>query len=68
MKDFKTNQEKANAGYGPCGCYWNFNFEKGEICGDALIDCDYNGDRWEWRITEHNIEFDKNEMEKEKPI
>lgn len=55
MKDFKTNQEKANAGYGSCGCYWNFI--EGGFCGDALIDRDSDGDRWEWRITEHELEI-----------
>lgn len=53
MKEFGTSQEKSDAGYGSCGCYWNF--EEGQCCGDALIDCDYDGDRWEWRVTEHDI-------------
>lgn len=37
----------------PCDYYWNF--EEGECCVDALIDQDCDGDRWEWRITEHEI-------------
>lgn len=53
MNELDTTQEKANAGYGPCECCWNF--EDGEYCGDALIDMDCDGDRWEWRITEHEV-------------
>ena len=53
MEELETSQEKSDAGYGSCGCYWNF--EDGEYCGDALIDQDIDGDRWEWRITEHEI-------------
>ena len=53
MEELGTSQEKADAGYGSCGCYWNF--EDGEYCGDALIDQDSDCDRWEWRITEHEI-------------
>lgn len=53
MEALGTSQEKANAGNGPCGCYWNF--EEGDCCGDALIDQDCDGDRWEWRITEHEV-------------
>lgn len=55
MKEFGTSQEKADAGYGSCGCYWNF--EEGKYCGDALIEQDYDGDRWEWRITEHEVKI-----------
>lgn len=54
MEVLGTSQEKSDAGYGSCGCYWNF--EDGEYCGDALIDQDCDGDRWEWRITERIIE------------
>lgn len=53
MEELGTNQEKADAGYGSCGCYWNF--DNGSYCGDCLIDSDSDGDRWEWRITEHNV-------------
>ena len=53
MKELGTSQEKADAGYSSCGCYWNFT--DGDFCGDALIDCDCDGDRWEWRITEHEV-------------
>lgn len=53
MEELGTSQEKSNAGYGSCGCYWNF--EDGKSCGDALIDRDCDGDRWEWRITEHEV-------------
>ena len=54
MEVLGTSQEKSDAGYGSCGCYWNF--KDGEYCGDALIDQDCDGERWEWRITEHIIE------------
>lgn len=53
MEELGTSQEKADSGYGSCGCYWNFTEDN--FCGDALIDRDYDGDRWEWRITEHEI-------------
>jgi len=53
MEELGTTQEKSDAGFGSCGCYWNFN---GDNCiGDCLIDLDCDGDRWEWRITEHKI-------------
>lgn len=55
MEELGTSQEKANAGNGSYGCYWNFT--DGDFCGDALIDCDCDGDRWEWRITEHEVEI-----------
>ena len=53
MKELGTTQEKSNAGYGSCGCYWNFDNDS--YIGDCLIDRDIDGDRWEWRITEHEI-------------
>lgn len=53
MKELGTNQEKADAGFGCCGCYWMVD-EK-NYCGDCLIDRDSDGDRWQWRITEHLI-------------
>ena len=43
MKELGTTQEKADDGYGCYGCYWNFS--EGCFCGDALIDCDCDGDR-----------------------
>jgi len=55
MKELETSQEKADAGYGGYGCYWNF--EETDFCGDALIDSDCDGDRWEWRITEHELKI-----------
>lgn len=55
MEELDTSQEKADAGYGPCGCYWNFG--GGDYCGDALIDRDCDGDCWEWRITEHVVDI-----------
>ncbi len=55
MYHLGTSQEKSDAGYGSCGCYWNFI--EGGFCGDALIDRDSDGDRWEWRITEHELEI-----------
>lgn len=54
IKELRTSQKKADAGYDSCGCYWNFT--DGDFSSDALIDCNYDGDRWEWRITEHEIE------------
>lgn len=58
MKDHSTSQEKADAGYGAYGCYWNFEPE--DHCGDALISSDYDADRWEWRITCHEINIPQN--------
>ena len=55
MEEHGISQEKADAGYGSCGCYWNF--EEGGCCGNALIDEDYDGECWEWRITEHIVEI-----------
>lgn len=55
MEELGTSQEKSDAGYGSCGCYWNFT--DGDFCGDALIDRECDGDRWEWRITEHELEI-----------
>lgn len=43
MENLETSQEKADAGYGSCGCYWNFTND--DFCGDALIDCDCDDDR-----------------------
>lgn len=54
MTELKVTQEESDAGYGSCGCYWNFT--DGDFCGDALIDRECDGDRWEWRITEHELE------------
>ncbi len=54
MKELGTSQEESDAGYGNCGCYWNF--DDNSCIGDCLIDRDCDGDRWEWRITEHEIE------------
>lgn len=53
MEELGTNQEKADAGYGEYGCYWRF--EEGCIEGSALIAADEDADRWEWRITSHEI-------------
>lgn len=55
MKELGTSQGKADDGYGCYGCYWNFS--EGCFCGDVLIDCDCDGDRWGWRITEYDIKF-----------
>lgn len=55
MEELGTSQEKSDAGYDSCGCYWNFT--DGDFCGDALIDRECDGDRWEWRITEHELEI-----------
>ena len=53
MKELGISQEESDAGYGSCGCYWNFS--DSDYCGDCLIDRDIDGDRWIWRITEHGI-------------
>lgn len=53
MDEPETSREKQML-YSSCGYYWNF--EEGECCGDALIDQD-NGERWEWKITEHEVEI-----------
>ena len=58
MKDLGTSQEKSDAGFGNCGCYWFFC--DSDYCCDCLIDRDCGGDRWRWRITEHEI---KDEVE-----
>lgn len=58
MKELGTSQEKSDAGYGSCGCYWNFSSDtEGDFCGDAVIDRDYDGDCWIWRITKHALKF-----------
>ena len=46
-----TCLEETESGEGRYGCYWEFDGNT----GSALIDSDYDGDRWEWRITEHTI-------------
>lgn len=53
MEELGTNQETVDNGFGNYGCYWNF--DDSGFTGDCLIDSDYCGDRWEWRITEHEI-------------
>ena len=35
------------------GCYWFF--DENSFTGTATIEADYLTDKWEWRITEHNI-------------
>jgi len=55
MSELGTTQEKTDIGYGCCDCYWNFHNDS--YIGDCLIDCDYDDDRLELRITEHNIEI-----------
>lgn len=57
MEALSTTQEKADAGDGPCGCYWNFSEDEDDPTGDALIDTDYEGDRYEWRVTAHRLKF-----------
>lgn len=53
MKELGTSQENADSGKGNYGCYWNF--DDNTFVGDALIDCDVDADRWEWKITVHEI-------------
>lgn len=55
MQELRTSQDKADSGLGGYGCYWNFM--DSDFCGDALIDSDYDSDRWEWRITEHMVTY-----------
>lgn len=52
---FGTSLEECERGEGCFGCYWNFYGNT----GSALIDSDYDGDRWEWRVTEHVIGGEK---------
>ncbi len=54
MKELGTSQEESDAGFGSYGCYWNFDGDS--YTGDCLIDCDIDVDRWEWRITAHEVE------------
>lgn len=53
MEELGTSQEIADDGYGGYGCYWMIDEEN--YCGSCLISCDYDSDRWNWRITEHLI-------------
>lgn len=48
MKKLGTSQGKLDK----FDCYWNFENDK--YCGNAVIYTS-NEERWEWRITEHNI-------------
>lgn len=45
--------EDENDAYGAAWCDWSIDEEIG--LGTALIDRDSDGDRWQWRITEHEI-------------
>lgn len=54
MKELGITQEKSDARYDSRGCFWNFDNDS--YIGDCLIDRDIVGDRWEWRITEHEVE------------
>ena len=53
MEELGTTQEKADKGFGSCGCYYMVDEDR--YYGSCLIDRDIDGDRWEWRITEHEI-------------
>lgn len=46
--DLKDAENNTDARY---GCYWQIE----ECTGTVLIDSDYDIDRWEWRITKHEI-------------
>lgn len=45
--------EDENDGYGAGWCEWNIS--ECDYCGDAVIDRDIDGDRWQWRITQHHF-------------
>lgn len=51
--DLELNLEEAEEGNEDYGCYWQIDEESCE--GTVLIDADWDGDRWEWRITKHEI-------------
>ena len=53
MSELGTSQKYADDGLGGYGCYWEIDEE--QLCGSCLIDSDYDGDRWQWRLTEHEI-------------
>jgi len=53
MSELGTSQEMADKGEGCYGCYWQWTENSYE--GSACIDSDYDGDKWQWRITECEI-------------
>ena len=53
MKLLGTTQEEADAGSGNYGCY--FISDEEQCVGSALIERDYDVDRWEWRVTTHEV-------------
>ena len=55
LKELDITQDMIDNGTGCYGCYWEF--EDGQYYGSAVIDSDYDLDKWEWRITEHFIEL-----------
>ena len=53
MRELGTSLDNSDIGADCYGCYWEFAEE--QYIGTALIDSDYDGDRWEWRITSHEF-------------
>lgn len=53
MAELGTSLDNSDIGVGCYGCYWSF--AENECIGTALIDADYDGDRWEWRVTNHTV-------------
>ena len=54
MEKLGTSQEIADAGDGEYGCDWMIDEE--HFCGDCQIEADWDSDRWQWRITKHEIQ------------
>lgn len=55
LKELGMTQEMIKHGNGTYGCYWTF--EDKSFTGDASIESDYDADRWQWRITEHEVQM-----------
>lgn len=53
MEELGIDKDAPDNGYGIAWCEWMIDEEN--HCGSCLIDRDIDGDRWEWRITEHLI-------------
>lgn len=53
MKELGIEKDDPENGYGAAWCTWMIDEER--CCGDCLIDRDIDGDRWQWRVTEHLI-------------
>lgn len=53
MEELGIEKDDPDDGYGIAWYEWLIDEEN--YCGDCLIDRDSDGDRWQWRITEHLI-------------